>query len=64
MQQPYQPREQMTKVYKASWPRYSAVKSFRRNAAKLARAGWRVASQSAVEKVSLGRRGITVVYVR
>jgi hypothetical protein len=60
MQQP----QQIIKVYKASWPRYSAVKSFQHDARKLARAGWRVASQSAVEKVSLGRKGITVVYVR
>jgi len=58
------PPEQMIKVYKASWPRYSAVKSFQHDAKKLAKQGWRVLSQSSLEKVSLGRRGITVVYVR
>jgi hypothetical protein len=57
-------QQQMVKVYKASWPSYSAVKSFQHDAAKLAKQGWRVQSQSAVEKVSLGRKGITVVYVR
>ena len=66
MSQPYQqrPAEQMIKVYKASWPSYSAVKSFQRDAKKLAKQGWRVQSQSPLEKVSLGRKGITVVYVR
>jgi hypothetical protein len=54
----------MIKVYKASWPSYSAVKSFQHDAKKLSKQGWRVQSQSDVEKVSLGRRGITVVYVR
>ncbi len=58
------PPEQMIKVYKASWPRYSAVKSFQHDAKKLAKQGWRVLSQSSLEKVSLGRKGITVVYVR
>jgi hypothetical protein len=64
MQQPYQPREQLIKVYKASWPSYSAVKKFQRDSMKLHRQGWRVVSQSSMEKVSLFRRGITVVYVR
>jgi hypothetical protein len=63
-QQPYQPREQMVKVYKAGWPSYSAVKKFQHDSRKLQRQGWRVQSQSSLEKVSLGRKGITVVYVR
>jgi hypothetical protein len=63
---PYQqaPQQQIVKVYKASWPSYSAVKSFQHDAQKMALQGWRVVSQSSMEKVSLGRKGITVVYVR
>jgi hypothetical protein len=66
-QQPYQtqrPQEQLIKVYKAGWPSYSAVKKFQHDAKKLARQGWRVASQSPVEKIGMFRRGITIVYVR
>jgi hypothetical protein len=58
-----QPPEQMIKVYKYRWP-HSAVSRFRSDARKLARQGWRVQSQSPLEKVSMFRRGITVVYVR
>ncbi len=63
-QQPQRPPEQMVKVYKAGWPSYSAVKKFQHDAKKLARQGWRVQSQSPIEKVSMFRRGITVVYTR
>ena len=63
-QQQQRPLEQMVKVYKAGWPSYSAVKKFQHDARKLAKQGWRVQSQSPLEKVSMFRRGITVVYVR
>jgi len=63
-QQPQRPPEQMIKVYKAGWPSYSAVKKFQHDAKKLQRQGWRIQSQSSVEKVSMFRRGVTVVYVR
>ncbi len=63
-QQPQRPPEQVVKVYKTGGWRYQPVKKFQHDAKKLARQGWRVQSQSPLEKVSMFRRGITVVYVR
>ena len=62
---PYQPAQQIIKIYRNSFFRY-AEKKFMKDAERLAREGWRVQSQSASGYSWLTRRAdvITVVYVR
>lgn len=61
----HQSAQQLVKTYRSGWGGY-AEKKFAKDAAKLARHGWRVQSQSTAGVDWLAKRpqNITVVYVK